>query len=304
MHRSTTRPAVSVATTLAIDEAIFRSPRPRSAMPCGLPREQARCAKLHLAVRDHPLDRLLIGQLGTEGLALPGPVDGDLQRGLSDPDGSGRIRDAPLDQPLFADGESLPLFPESVVDRDLDVLEGDLVRCVRADDRNLLEAHALGVAGHDEAGDAAAVALLARAGENESPVGALRARDPHLAAVEDVSIALSHRAGANRARRVGSARSLADGDVDLFARPNAGNGVLLDLLRGAEVDRVRRVRAEARRTQARRRPSGTWRPPPRPRPVPAGSGPRRRIRPASARTTTRCRVLCVCSLSRVSAGSS
>src|SRR5262249_402862 len=57
------------------DRGIDLDVLPEVALPGGLVDQQARGAQLDLTVGDHPLDRLLVGKLGAEGLALLGPVD-------------------------------------------------------------------------------------------------------------------------------------------------------------------------------------------------------------------------------------
>ena len=100
------------------------------AAPGRLIDQQARGAQLDLRIRDHPLDRLLVGKLGAEGLALLGPVDRELKRRLRDADDGGRIGDARVDQPGLGELEALALAAEPVFLRHLAVLEIDLVRKV------------------------------------------------------------------------------------------------------------------------------------------------------------------------------
>src|SRR6186997_18999 len=69
------------------------------ALPGGLVDKEPRGAQLDLRVRDHPLDRLLVGELRAEGLAILGPVDRELERSLRDADHSRRVGDTCMDQP-------------------------------------------------------------------------------------------------------------------------------------------------------------------------------------------------------------
>src|ERR1043165_8299833 len=59
------------------DRGIDLDVLPEVALPGGLIDQQPRGADLDLAVGNHPLDRLLVGELGAERLALLGPVDGE-----------------------------------------------------------------------------------------------------------------------------------------------------------------------------------------------------------------------------------
>src|SRR4051794_35357112 len=79
------------------------------ALPGSLIDQQARGAQLDLRVRDHPLDRLLVGELRAEGLALLGPIDRELQRRLRNADHRRRIRNARVDQPGLGELEAFAL---------------------------------------------------------------------------------------------------------------------------------------------------------------------------------------------------
>ena len=69
-----------------------------------------------------------------------------------------------------------PFLAQAVLDRDLHVLERDLVGRVGADHRIGFRLMPSGLRFDDEGRDAAAVALLAGAREDDAPVGALRRR--------------------------------------------------------------------------------------------------------------------------------
>src|ERR1043165_4033136 len=73
------------------DRGIDLDVLPEIALPGGLIDQQPRGADLDLAVGDHPLDRLIVGELRAERLALLGPIDGEIERGARDPDDGGRI---------------------------------------------------------------------------------------------------------------------------------------------------------------------------------------------------------------------
>src|SRR5262249_54483165 len=122
------------------------------AFPGGLVDEQARGAQLDLAVRDHPLDRLLVGEARTESLALLPPFDREINRGAPDADHCRRIGNARMDQPGLGELEALALLPEPVLFRHFAILEIDLVGEVRADHRDRLVAEALELLLHDERG--------------------------------------------------------------------------------------------------------------------------------------------------------
>src|SRR4051794_31171 len=79
------------------DRGIDLDVLPEVALPGGLIDEQPRGAQLDLAISDHPLDRLLVGELRAEGLALFHPVDRELQCRLRDADDGGRIGNARVD---------------------------------------------------------------------------------------------------------------------------------------------------------------------------------------------------------------
>src|SRR4051812_12401873 len=72
---------------------------PEVALPGRLIDEQARGAQLDLAIGDHPLDRLLVGEPRSEGLALLRPIDRKLERRFRDADHGRRIGNAGMDQP-------------------------------------------------------------------------------------------------------------------------------------------------------------------------------------------------------------
>ena len=189
------------------------------ARPRRLIDQQARRAELHLAIGDHPLDRLLLRQLRAECFSLQRPVGRHLDRRLRGADHVGGVGNAALDQPFLRDLEALPLLAEPVLDRDRRVVEVDLVGRVGADDRNALEADPRRVAVDDEAGDPAAFSLCAGAREKDAPVAIARVGDPHLRAVDDVAVAVAHRAAADRARRIGAAGGFAESRRRLSASP-------------------------------------------------------------------------------------
>src|ERR1043165_5518326 len=81
------------------DRCIDLDVLPEIALPGSLIDEQAGGAQLDLAIRDHPLDRLLVGKPRAEGFALFCPTDRKRERGLSDADPRRRIGNAGMDQP-------------------------------------------------------------------------------------------------------------------------------------------------------------------------------------------------------------
>src|ERR1043166_4696459 len=73
------------------DRGIDLDVLPEIALPGGLIDQQPRGADLDLAGRDHPLDRLLLGELRAEGFALLGPFDREIERGARDADHRRRV---------------------------------------------------------------------------------------------------------------------------------------------------------------------------------------------------------------------
>src|SRR5947209_244306 len=171
---------------------------PEVALPGGLIDEQARGAQLDLRVRDHPLDRLLVGEPRAERFALLGPVDRKLQRRLGDADHRGSVRNARVDEPGLGQLEAFAFVAETVLLRHLAILQADLVGKVRADDRHRLIGKAFERLLNDERGDAIA-ALPPGAREHKSPVRLADAGDPELGAVENVTVTAFLGAGLDRA---------------------------------------------------------------------------------------------------------
>ncbi len=112
------------------------------------------------------------------------------------------MADAPDIEPVLRVGEALALLADPVLDRHLDVVEGDLPRPV-IDDELLRpqQFHAGRFHVDDEGRDAATRALGAVGCGNELRVMRLvGVADEALGAVDDVVIALAHRGGAHAAR--------------------------------------------------------------------------------------------------------
>src|ERR1041384_7348713 len=81
------------------DRGIDLDVLPEIALPGRLIDKQATGARPDLAIRNHPLDRLLVGKAGAERFSLFRPVDRKLERGLAYADHRRRIGDARVDQP-------------------------------------------------------------------------------------------------------------------------------------------------------------------------------------------------------------
>src|SRR3954454_11072009 len=216
---------------------------PEVTLPGGLIDEQPRGTQLDLRVRDHPLDRLLVGKPRAERFALLGPVDRKLQCRLRDADHRRRVGDARVNQPGFGQLEAFAFIAEAVVLRDLAILQADLVGKVRADDRHRLVRKALEVLFDDE-GRHAVAALAAGAREHESPVRLADAGDPELGAVENVAVAAFLGAGLDRAARVGAAARLGDRHEGFVSVLYRRHRILFDLVLAAEENRVGRVVAK------------------------------------------------------------
>src|ERR1041384_4824401 len=132
------------------DRGIDLDVLPEIALPGRLIDKQARGAQLDLAIRNHPLDRLLVGKAGAEGLPLLRPLDGKLERRLAYADHRRRIGDARVDQPGLGQLEALAFIAEAVLLGHLAILQADLVWEIRADDRNRLVGETLELLLDDE----------------------------------------------------------------------------------------------------------------------------------------------------------
>ncbi len=149
-----------------------------------------------------------------------------------------------MHQPGLGELEPLPFLADAVLGRHPDVLEGELVRSIGADHRDLRQRQPRRRLLDDEGRDVAALLLAAGAGEDDAPVRLAGAGDPDLGAVQHVVVAVAHRPGLDRARRVGAARGLGDRHEGLVAVRHHRVGVLGDLRLAALVDDVRRIEAE------------------------------------------------------------
>ncbi len=175
--------------------------------------EQLRCVELRLAVGEHPLDRLEVGDRLAERLAVLRVADRELERAAPQTERHRRDRDAPPIEDAHRVVEALVDVAQALRVGDAHVLEGQLDGVAGAT-AVLLELLARAEAGRalidDERGDAALrrhVLVGARQHHAEAADRALR--DEHLGAVEDPVIAVAHAGGLHR-RAVGTRTRLGE----------------------------------------------------------------------------------------------
>src|SRR3989442_5859324 len=200
-------------------------------------------------LRDHLLDELVLADGPAEGLPLPGVLRRRVQASA---DEAGRPRGhgvAAVLEREHRDPEALALLPEPVLRRHLHVVHREAAG-VAGDDPPLLldrvRAEALERALHDEGAEPAVVPalllLLVGPGEDDEVVGDVGEADPHLLAVEDVTVALAHRGGLDADRiapRVGLGEPVG-GDL---LPPRLGGQVLLLLVVAAPAQERHAVEA-------------------------------------------------------------
>ena len=169
----------------------------------GVVDHQARGFDARLHVGQLEGDALELADLLPEGFAFTRVFERGFVGGLGDPQRLRADADAPHIQHGHGDLEALAFFAETVLDRDAAIFEQDFAGG-RGADAQLGLLLAAAVAGRvrrdDEGGDALLLFLGIGHHENHDVIGHRTARDPGLASVQDVMIAIPDRAGAHRAR--------------------------------------------------------------------------------------------------------
>src|SRR5205809_5992734 len=105
----------------------------------GTPGQKARRVDLGGYVRQHPLDRLEIGDLLSEGFTLLGVREGVLEAGARDPDRLGRDRNAAAIEGREGDAESLVRLAQQTRRGHPRILEDELCRVRSTDPELFLE---------------------------------------------------------------------------------------------------------------------------------------------------------------------
>src|SRR5438477_367721 len=217
---------------------------------CRAPGQQAGSVDLGRHVREHPLDRLKIGDLLSERLALLGIREGVLETRARDPDRLRRDRDAAAVEGRERDLVSLIRLAEETRGRHSRILEDELRGIRSADAELLLELayrESRRVFLDDESGDP--LSLLRRIGlrEDDRHVRQRSVRDEVLGPVQDPAVTVAPGGGTHR-RGIAARRRLRQGKTadPLAARELRQVLLLLGVASVMQdrVDRERHVRAE------------------------------------------------------------
>src|SRR3990172_1717867 len=196
--------------------------------------------ELHSGVRHHPLDRLLLGQVGAGGVALEGAVHEHLQGALGGADPAHAVGEAGGAEAVLAQAVAVAAAAEHVLRRHADVRDAHLRVVGRAGHRLHVadDLPALGW-GVDEEGGVAGlwrVCIGVSAGYDDGEAGAVGAGGEPLVAVEHPLVAVLDGRGLDQGG-VG-AGDLRLGHREAGAAEAIGQGaeVLLLLLGGAPVE--------------------------------------------------------------------
>ena len=156
-------------------------------------------------VGNPPLDRLSIGELDAERLALPGVFAQHVERASRNADAGRPHLEPPRAQPELHRRIALADFAKHEVGRDTAVLKHDFIGRAAAEHRDLaLDDEAGRALLDDEGGDAALPRIAADAGHDDDEIGG--AADPDLAAVQHPLIAVEHCPRLHRGRIAAGAR--------------------------------------------------------------------------------------------------
>ncbi len=157
--------------------------------------QQTRCLNARRHVREHPLNRLELADLGAERLAFFRVCDTRFVRRLRDAERLRRNADASRVEHAHRDLEPISVFAEHCGCRRAIIFVRDFAgrACANAEFGFCLaddETREFGI--HEEARRAAMFQLWLRGGEQDDEIGDGTARDPGLAPVDDVGIAVAH----------------------------------------------------------------------------------------------------------------
>ncbi len=170
--------------------------------------------------RDHLLDQLMLADRLSERFALIGIGHAGIERRPRQPKRTGGDGKPALVDAAHRDLEPFAFFPDPVLDRYPDVVEGQLARIPRPDSELALD-RAGREPFHPPFEDKGAQPLVLEGtvdtGEDEKVVGDVAKRDPHLRPVEHIGVTVPHNGRFNRSG-VGSGGRFGQAERrDLFA---------------------------------------------------------------------------------------